>query len=581
MRKKRKKSDALDPFLGGMLSDPESVVRSSEFMLSQSDPNSVVRPGEAEGMYERIKRMGRSVDPSSVVRPSEVRPSEIDPRSAVRPGEMDFRSSELDPRSAVRPGEMNGGGGLFGMPPSVINEAMQKTTTPDHELVELEPKEIAMVNKVFRNNSSTTFDTKNPVTGVGVGYAGSMTEDENFGQRGRSERDWSYTSGTPDVGGWIADKFGGRTDQGKQDERDRVSRMNTPGFDDQGNPISGDGGGNGGNAGGGAPGGGVPSGVDTRQNVSRSGSSLDKPVEEFRDTLLDRGKTELEKEWTPYEGVRFQPKSADTTTAMNLVRTGVGAEKDAYGKAATGAAGEQAFKAREVTAGTAAPGMGAYERDWESKVIDPARKQAEFELSRQLGGIGAKEAAIAGGGRHSGAALERGAARAVSGMGLAQLTGQLSREGYKTALGASERDRDAALQANLSSQRADVAGAGVRVGASRAGADIAGQTQAGRYTDINALSGVGAAEEAYGQRDKDWAYDQTIAERDWDKSQTEWGANLLASAPTGQQGWSSSPQFRRNATKDRWGRALAGATVGSTFGPWGAVVGGGLGYMTG
>jgi len=89
---------------------------------------------------------------------------------------------------------------------------------PDHELVELEPKEIAMVNKVFRNNSSTTFDTKNPVTGVGVGYAGSMTEDENFGQRGRSERDWSYTSGTPDVGGWIADKFGGRTEAGKAAE---------------------------------------------------------------------------------------------------------------------------------------------------------------------------------------------------------------------------------------------------------------------------------------------------------------------------------------------------------------------------
>ena len=262
---------------------------------------------------------------------------------------------------------------------------------------------------------------------------------------------------------------------------------------------------------------------------------------------------------------------------MNLVRGGVGAETGAFGKAAAGAAGEQDFSARDVTAGTAAPGMGAYERDWESKVIDPARKQAEFELSRQLGSIGAKEAGIAGGGRHSGAALERGAARGMSSMGLANLTGQLSREGYKTALGASQSDRDAALTGDLASPRADIAGAGVRVGASRAGADIAGQTQEGRYRDINALSGVGAAEEAYGQRDKDWAYDQHIEERDWDKNQAEWGANLMAAAPSGQTGYQSSPQYKK---KDRWGRAMAGAAAGSTFGPWGAAAGGALGYFS-
>jgi len=543
MRKKKKKSDALDPFLGGMLNDPNSVVRSSEFMLSQGDPNSVVRPGEAEGVYERIMRMGRSLDPSSVVRPSEVRPSEIDPRSAVRPGEM------------------NGGGGLFGMPPSVINEAMQQTTSPEHELVELRKEEIAVINKLFPTGSSgSSFQNKNPATGVGMGqYEGaSRTPEESDRQRAETD---VITNVSNFMGQDLGVKYGS----------DAQGQTTVP-------PGTGNGGGNGG---GGAPASNAPPGVQTRQNVSTSGSSLDKPVETFRDTLLDRGTEQLGKKWSAYTGDRFEDKSADTTTAMNLVRTGVGAETGAFGTAAAGAAGEQAFKARDVTAGKAAPGIGAYERDWQSKVIDPARKQAEFELSRQLGAIGAKEAGIAGGGRHSGAALERGAARGMSSMGLAQLTGQLSKEGYKTALGASTADEERRMRSALANQGIDVDSAGVRIGASRLGADIAGQTQAGRYTDINALSGVGAAEEAYGQRGKDWDYDQYIEERDWDKSQTEWGANLLASAPTGQEGWSSTPQYKRNAMKDRWGNAMKGATVGSAFGPWGAAVGGGLGFVTG
>ena len=54
-------------------------------------------------------------------------------------------------------------------------------------------------------------------------------------------------------------------------------------------------------------------------------------------------------------------------------------------------------------------------------------------------------------------------------------------------------------------------------------------------------------------------------------------SNVLGGAPSGSTTTSTRPQSKK---KDRWGRAIAGAGAGSTFGPWGAAAGGVLGYMS-
>jgi len=125
-------------------------------------------------------------------------------------------------------------------------------------------------------------------------------------------------------------------------------------------------------------------------------------------------------------------------------------------------------------------------------------------------------------------------------------------------------------QAGLAGEDVKLRGAGMQIAGTEAGRGAAAQ-------DIDLLGRSGAAQEGYGQRDKDFAYDQFLEGRDWDKSNLMLASNVLGGAPSGATTTSSRPMSKK---KDRFGRALAGAGAGAAFGPWGAAGGAALGFLS-
>jgi len=128
-------------------------------------------------------------------------------------------------------------------------------------------------------------------------------------------------------------------------------------------------------------------------------------------------------------------------------------------------------------------------------------------------------------------------------------------------------------QAGLEGGRLQLAGAGMGIGAAQAG-------RGAGYEDVSMLGKSGAAQEGYGQREKDFAYDQWGEKRDWDKNQAMFGANVLGGMPTGSTTTASMPQYKK---KGGLGGALMGGAMGylsSGGNPWmagaGALGGSGL-----
>jgi hypothetical protein len=108
-------------------------------------------------------------------------------------------------------------------------------------------------------------------------------------------------------------------------------------------------------------------------------------------------------------------------------------------------------------------------------------------------------------------------------------------------------------------------------------------TDAGRqagYQDASMLSQVGADIEGRDQNEKDFAYDEHLEERDWDKNNAMFASNVLSGAPVGTTTTQNNPQYR-NQKVDRFGRIISGAAGGWLMGgPTGAAAGGIMGAMS-
>ena len=110
-------------------------------------------------------------------------------------------------------------------------------------------------------------------------------------------------------------------------------------------------------------------------------------------------------------------------------------------------------------------------------------------------------------------------------------------------------------------------------------------TDSGRnatYTDASALSAVGADIEGRANNDKDFAYDEYVEERDWDKNNTSFASNVLSGSPSGTETTNTNPQYK-NPKVDKFGKIIAGAGSGwlATGGnPYGAAIGGTLGAIS-
>jgi hypothetical protein len=156
-----------------------------------------------------------------------------------------------------------------------------------------------------------------------------------------------------------------------------------------------------------------------------------------------------------------QPVNMNTPAGPNVFNQAAGAYNTALG-AAGGAArfsgspvGTQfGYTADQVSADPAYAGMANYFNPWTQQVIDGSLADLEQQRQMQMNQMGAAAGAAGafGGSRH-------GVAEALTNTGFGQQAGQLASglrmQGFNTALGASQADAMARLQAGMANQGAN------------------------------------------------------------------------------------------------------------------------------
>ena len=127
-----------------------------------------------------------------------------------------------------------------------------------------------------------------------------------------------------------------------------------------------------------------------------------------------------------------------------------------------GAQAAMGYQPQNVTAQTAAGGIGTYMNPYTQQVIDTSMADLERQRQMQQNQLGAQAtAARAFGGSR------QGIAEAETNRGFAQqgeqLAAQLRQQGFNTALGASQQDIANQMQAALANQQAGLSGANLRM----------------------------------------------------------------------------------------------------------------------
>ena len=329
------------------------------------------------------------------------------------------------------------------------------------------------------------------------------------------------------------------------------------------------------------------SGKQTRNNQSTSVSELDRPTHEFRQEIYDGASDVMDQEYQSYGDAtgndRFADASTDTLNAQQGVRdlqgrgqgaTGAYAQAGAVGKDVSG------YSAEQVQGGNFLEGQGVdkYMNPHTSAVIGGLQDNAMKSMQMGRNQIGASSQ-MAGAGMGSRAALEKGAMAGEVMSNLNQQTGQLLNQSYKDASAQKRADMQMDQSAQQYNQRAGLDAQGVRLQGANAQVSAMDAGRGAGYQDAGMLSNVGADIEGRDQNDKDFAYDEYMEGRDWDKNNVSFGSNVLSGAPTGTTTTQNNPQYR-NQKVDKFGNAIAGAGAGwLAGGPYGAVAGGAMGYF--
>jgi hypothetical protein len=327
---------------------------------------------------------------------------------------------------------------------------------------------------------------------------------------------------------------------------------------------------------------GLGGGQDERQQTSTSTSQLDPMTQKFKGEVLDKTRDVMDQQYEAYDPTqRFEGQSADTTQSFADVRGMQGRGQDAFKAAGQVGADVSKYSPEQVQQQSflGGKGVGEYMSPHTQNVIGGMQDQAMRTMQKQRGALQAQHQ-MAGAGMGSRGALENAAMMGEVQRGLGQQVAGALEGSYAQAAGMKGQDMDRAQQAARYNQQAGLAGQDVNLRG--AGMGI-GAAQAGRgagYEDVSMLGKSGAAQEGYGQRDKDFAYDQWGEKRDWDKNQAMFGANVLGGMPTGSTTTASMPQYKK---KGGLGGALMGGAMGflsSGGNPWlagaGALGGSGL-----
>lgn len=313
-----------------------------------------------------------------------------------------------------------------------------------------------------------------------------------------------------------------------------------------------------------------------------SQTRLDDPVEKLQNKVMTQAGAIMDRPYEAYlPAQRFEGPSADTDQSFKDVRAMQGTGQKAFTAAGKVGAGVSKYSPEQVKrqnflGGPAGQTVSDHMSPHTANVVKGMQDSAMDTMQRQRNALQSRHQ-MAGAGLGSRGAIENAIMSSEVQKNLGrQVSGALEGsygQAAQTKMGYDKMAQDAARynqQAGLAAQDVRLRGAGQQVAAAEAGRGAAGQ-------DIDLLGRSGAAQEAYGQRDKDFAYDQWLQGKDWDKENLMLASNVLGAAPSGSTTTSTRPMHQK---KDRFGRAIAGAGAGSAFGPWGAAGGAAIGFLS-
>jgi hypothetical protein len=235
----------------------------------------------------------------------------------------------------------------------------------------------------------------------------------------------------------------------------------------------------------------------------------------------------LDQPYQSFTGTRYAGFVPDQEQAFTNIRSFAGAMPGGYQTATDTAEGETRFQSGFRTAGQDQAGfqreLNARMNPFTQGVINQLQKDISEQQQMALGRTGeqARAAGAFGGSR-------QGVAEALTsgryGDAFARTAGQLRADQFNRAMSGVDQDR--ARQEQFRGQAAKT-----RLGAGRDLLTGTQATDAATAQRINALARAGNQQQALEQAQKDFAYQQFLEERDFDKMNILAGGGLLGSAP--------------------------------------------------
>ena len=262
----------------------------------------------------------------------------------------------------------------------------------------------------------------------------------------------------------------------------------------------------------------------------------------FRDAfnrVFNRADTVAAQPYQPFTGQRIAGLTPDTMASFNVTRQNVGAYQPFVGLA-----GQQAAQA-----GQSLPqrNIASYMNPFTQNVIDVAKRETirGDDIARQGRNFAARQAGAFGGGRHG--IVEAEAQRAL-GQRLDDIQTAGLSQAYDKALTAIDREsqnqtRSAAVLGDLGS-RATTLG----------------------YPAATEIDTIGTRQQTQEQANRDLAYKDFLAQRDWERDQVRFLSDILNRAPQSAQMSSrqtETAQFTPQASPISQAAGLATAGLGA------------------
>lgn len=188
----------------------------------------------------------------------------------------------------------------------------------------------------------------------------------------------------------------------------------------------------------------------------------------------------------------FAPASGNQMLAYNNATGASDLVAPQLSAATQGAAGATAYQPQQVTAQTAAGGIGQYMNPFQSSVAGTTLQQLDQANKLALNDVN-QGAALAGGYGGSRQGVAQGLTNNQFANQAANALSNLNLQGYNTALVAAENDANRALQAQEANQQAGIAGQGVNLAGAGLLSNLAQNTQ-------NNLASTGATQQSLAQQ---------------------------------------------------------------------------------